>query len=76
VSREFRRAAYDRRLRWARGAGLDPRTDFRGLSGELGANPALPVLHAALEERVAELLPVHGDPFEGLAELLPVALVA
>ena len=36
LSREFRAAAYDRRLRWARGAGLHPRTGFRGLHEEVG----------------------------------------
>lgn len=36
LGRDFRRAAYDRRLRWARGAGLDARSDFQGLSYQLG----------------------------------------
>lgn len=63
LGREFRKAAYDRRLRWARGAGLDPRRDFRGIHGEVGANPELPTLDAALSARVEALAPAQGDPF-------------
>ena len=62
LGREFRKAAYDRRLRWARGAGLDPRRDFRGVHDEVGANPELPTLDAALSARVEALAPAQGDP--------------
>jgi hypothetical protein len=73
LSRQFRAAAYDRRLRWARGAGLHPRTGFRGLHEEVGANPPLPMLDAALTARVAELVAPDGDPFE---EDLPALMAA
>ena len=63
MSQEFRRAAYDRRLRWARGAGVDPRYGFRGLHREVGTNRALEVLDAALCARVEALAPGQGDPF-------------
>ena len=73
LGREFRAAAYDRRLRWARGAGLHPRTGFRGLHAEVGANPALPALDAALSARIERLVAVEGDPF---AEDLPALMAA
>jgi hypothetical protein len=73
LARQFRRAAYARRLQWARGAGLHPRTDFRGLREEVGPNPALPVLDDALSARVESLVDVQGDPFEGLAVAAPAA---
>jgi hypothetical protein len=59
LGRAWRKAAYDRQLRWARGEGLEPASGFLGLSDELGANPDVPVLHEALERRLAAL------PFEG-----------
>lgn len=58
LSRAFRIAAYMRRLAWARGAGLDARSDFKGLSVEVGANPDLPALDDALSARVSELVDV------------------
>jgi hypothetical protein len=71
LGREFRLAAYDRRLRWARGMGVHPRTGFRGLAAELGPNPPLEALDAALAARVDELVTVDGDPFAAdLAELM------
>lgn len=72
LSRDFRRAAYDRRLRWARRAGLDPGRGFKGLHAEVGANPELCELDAALTGRVGALAPpVEGDPFaEDIASLM------
>lgn len=55
LSHEYRTAAYAQRLSWAAGEGLCRRTGFRGLAGEVGANPDLDALQDALEERVAEL---------------------
>lgn len=71
LGREFRKAAYDRQLRWARGAGLSPRTGFRGLRREVGSNPALGELRVALEGRVAALPMVAGDPFAEEPEPVP-----
>ena len=70
LSRAFRMAAYKRRLMLARGAGLHPRTGFKGLARDVGPNPELPALDAALCARVAELVAVEGDPFEGVEELM------
>ena len=47
-AREWRKAAYDRELRWARGEGLDPLRGFRGVAGEAGPNPDVDLLHVAL----------------------------
>jgi hypothetical protein len=52
LGREWRRAAYDRQLRWARGEGLDPLHGFKGLAQDAGPNPAVKLLRDALEERV------------------------
>lgn len=76
LARDFRRAACVRRLAWARGAGVCPRTGFRGLSHELGPNPDLTALDAALEARVAALPPLDGDLMLGGREPAPLALVA
>jgi hypothetical protein len=58
LGRAWRRAAYDRQLRWARGKGLDPVSGFRGIAGEVGPNPDVDVLRGALQARLAAL------PFE------------
>jgi hypothetical protein len=42
LSRDFRTAAYMRRLSWAAGAGLPRSTGFRGLHEEVGTKPAAP----------------------------------
>ena len=55
LGREYRRAAYQRRLSWARGEGLSAHEGFCGLSAELGPNPALAALTGALEIRVEAL---------------------
>jgi hypothetical protein len=52
LGRAWRKAAYDRELRRARGEGLDPTSGFLGLSDELGPNPEVELLRDALEERV------------------------
>jgi hypothetical protein len=76
MSRRFRQAAYDRRLRWARAAGLDPRIDFKGLTAEVGANPPLDVLDGALMARVAALTPADDDPLLGRREPLSSLVAA
>jgi hypothetical protein len=76
LSREFRTAAYSRRLSWARGAGLNARTGFRGLSDEVGPNPELAELDAALGLRVAALTPEADDPLRGRLEPLATLLAA
>ena len=70
-AREFRKAAYTRRLAWARGAGLDPSTGFRGLSDELGPNPELRALDAAIQARVEVLPSLADDPLLGRVEPPP-----
>lgn len=40
-------------------AGLDARSDFQGLSYQLGPNPPLPALDAALGARIEQTV---GDP--------------
>jgi len=67
LSRDFRTAAYMRRLSWAAGLGLARRTGFRGLSYELGENPELTELDAALT-------PADDDPLLGRLE--PLVAVA
>jgi hypothetical protein len=52
LGREWRRAAYDRQLRWARGEGLDRLHGFKGLAQDVGPNPAVKLLRDALEDRV------------------------
>jgi hypothetical protein len=76
LSRAFRIAAYMRRLAWARGAGLDARRDFRGLSDECGSNPPLDVLDAALRARVAALPALDDDPLLGRREPLSSLVAA
>jgi hypothetical protein len=41
LGRAWRKAAYDRQLRWARGEGLDPTLGFKGVAGEVGPNPPI-----------------------------------
>ena len=53
-----------------------PRGDFRGIHGEVGANPELPTLDAALTARVDALAPAHGDPFAVEPEPVPSLLAA
>lgn len=74
LSRQFRCAAYQRRLSWARGAGLDPCAGFRGLSDEVGANPPLPRLDDALTARLEALLPA--EPDDAFVEDLPALMAA
>jgi hypothetical protein len=76
LSRIYRQAAYSRRLMWAMGAGLDPGSDFRGLSDELGANPELSELDMALSIRVAALTPAEDDPLLGRLEPLSSLVAA
>jgi hypothetical protein len=61
---------------WAMGAGLDPGSDFRGLSDELGANPELSELDMALSIRVAALTPAEDDPLLGRLEPLSSLVAA
>jgi hypothetical protein len=76
LAREFRTAAYMRRLSLAAGAGLPRSTGFRGLADEVGPNPELPELDVALAARVAALTPATDDPLLGRLEPLPVAVAA
>ena len=80
LARQYRQAAYTRRLAWARGEGRCPREGFKGLSRELGPNPELDELQAALDNRVRALAgDPTSDPFEdvrNVMETTPLALAA
>jgi hypothetical protein len=76
LSKEFRTAVYMRRLSWAAGAGLPRSTGFRGLADEVGPNPELPELDAALSARVRRIAPAEDDPLLGRLEPLSSLVAA